>query len=245
MKRQEAETHIINAENLARTNARRIARGAPPIPSDPPSTGIESAPASNSSGGEDTESLDNLKTLVSLVEDEGWEDFGFVLIRTYYSDESLWEHFLDKYCDVVDEGLDAAPPASGIERIRDRVLLRIVSDEALANASPAQVALAYRLCAEEVEDYEEDERLQPGLHTRMCLMVDEECMRSVVDRNRDVNSPTVPFLKAVDIALGEEELTYTGVFKVALASLITKFYPALLGCRETADLVQDGIWGSC
>lgn len=111
----------------------------------------------------------------------------------------------------------------------------------MAGESPERVAYAYRLCAE-MDDDEEEDRLEVGLHTRMCLMVDGECMRSVVDAKP--GSPA-PFMKAVDIVLGEQRLSYPGTFKVAIASLITDFYPALLACQNTSDLVPagDAIWG--
>ncbi|PKX91226.1 uncharacterized protein P174DRAFT_463354 [Aspergillus novofumigatus IBT 16806] len=220
MDRQAAEAKLISAENMARRNERRIERGAPPIQLPSPAADLE-----------------NLKTLVSLVEEEDWPDFGFLVFRTYYSDEPLWEKFLAQYGDILDEGIDAAPAESGIERIRDRAFLKFVSDEAMAGETPARVAYAYRLSAEEMDDDAEEDRLEPGLHTRMCLMVDEECMRSVVDENR-----------AVDVTVGEQRLSYSGTFKVAIASLITKFYPALLDCEDTtSDLApptEDAIWGA-
>ncbi|GIJ90478.1 hypothetical protein Asppvi_009433 [Aspergillus pseudoviridinutans] len=246
MERQAAEAKLISAQNMARINEGRIARGAPPmqIPSPaaddaaPVGTGEAEADQTNST------TLENLKTLVSLVEEEDWPDFGFLVFRTYYSDEPLWEKFLVQYDAFLDEGISAAPAESGIERIRDRIFLKFVSDEAMAGEPPARVAYAYRLSAEEMDDDAEEDRLEPGLHTRMCLMVDEDCMRSVVDAKP--GSPA-PFMKAVDVTLGEQRLSYSGTFKVAIASLITKFYPALLDCQDTSDLVpptEDAIWGA-
>jgi hypothetical protein len=74
-------------------------------------------------------------------------------------------------------------------------------------------------------------------------MVDEECMRSVVGwMNGDGRS--VPFVKAVDVMLGDEELGYSGVFRVAIASLFTEFFVAQVECGETVELVPagDGVW---
>ncbi|KAF4224851.1 hypothetical protein CNMCM6457_008912 [Aspergillus fumigatiaffinis] len=227
MERQAAEAKLISAENMARINERRTERGAPPMQIPSPAADLE-----------------NLQTLVSLIEEEDWSDFGFLVFRTYYSDEPLWEKFLAQYGDILDEGIDAAPAESGIERIRDRAFLKFVSDEAMAGETPARVAYAYRLSAAEMDDDAEEDRLEPGLHTRMCLMVDEECMRSVVDAKP--GSPA-PFIKAVDVTLGEQRLSYSGTFKVAIASLITKFYPALLDCQDTSELVpptEDAIWGA-
>jgi hypothetical protein len=246
MERQAAEAKLISAQNMARINERRIARGAPPmqIPSPSADEAAPVGPGEAETDQSNSTTLENLQTLVSLVEEEDWPDFGFLVFRTYYSDEPLWEKFLAQYDAVLEEGIDAAPAESGIERIRDRIFLKVVSDEAMAGEPPARVAYAYRLCAEEMDDDAEEDRLEPGLHTRMCLMVDEECMRSVVDAKP--GSPA-PFMKAVDVTLGEQQLSYSGAFKVAIASLITKFYPALLDCQDTSDLMpptEDAIWGA-
>ncbi|EAU29431.1 predicted protein [Aspergillus terreus NIH2624] len=207
----------------------------------------DAAPSGTGKAAEDRTSsivLENVESLISLVEEEDWPDFGFLMFRTYYSDEPLWERFLARYEAILDEGIDAAPAGSGIERIRDRVFLKFVSEESMAGEPPARVAYAYRLCTEEMDDDAEEDKLEPGLHTRMCFMVDEECMHSVLDANPGAPAP---FMKAVDVALGEQRLSYSGTFKVAIASLITKFYPALLDCHDTSDLVpltEDGIWGA-
>lgn len=183
-----------------------------------------------------------LKGLVELVEEEKWPDFGFLLFRTYFDDEELWDKFQEQKDLLMDEAIDAAPPESGLSRITANMYLKQVSDEAMKNAMPEAVALAYRICAErdEVDGPEHD--LEPGLHTSMCLMVDEECMRSVIDWKKE--GAPVPFVKAVDVTLGEETLSYSGVFKVAIASVFTRFYMAQFECDETADLVPDGdqVW---
>ncbi|KAG2007919.1 hypothetical protein GB937_008110 [Aspergillus fischeri] len=154
------------------------------------------------------------------------------------------EKFLAEYGAALDERIDAAPAESRIERIRDHAFLKFVSDEAMAGEPPGRGAYAYRLSTEEMDDDAEEDRLEPGFHTRMCLMVDEECMRSVADVRS--GSPA-PFMKAVDVTLREQPLSYSGTFKVAIASLITKFYLALLEYQDTSDLVpptEDAIWGA-
>ncbi|KAJ5299627.1 hypothetical protein N7476_011184 [Penicillium atrosanguineum] len=183
-----------------------------------------------------------LKALVELVEEEKWPDFGFLLFRTYFDDEALWDNFQEQQNLIMDEAIEAAPTESGLSRISDKMFFKQVSDEAMKNTPPEGVALAYRICAEpdEIEGPEND--LEPGLHTSMCLLVDEECMRSVIDWKRE--GAPLPFVKAIDVTLGEEMLSYSGAFKVAIASLFTRFYWAQFECDETADLVPDGdtVW---
>lgn len=185
-----------------------------------------------------------LKALVELVEEEKWPDFGFLLFRTYFDEEALWDNFQEQQNLIMDEAIEAAPAESALSRISDKMFLKQVSDDSMRNTPPEGVALAYRIWAErdEVDGPEHD--LEPGLHTSMCLMVDEECMRSVIDWKRE--GAPLPFVKAVDVTLGEEMLSYSGVFKVAIASLFTGFYWAQFECDETAELVPDGdkVWDS-
>ncbi|KAJ5198039.1 uncharacterized protein N7498_007156 [Penicillium cinerascens] len=76
----------------------------------------------------------------------------------------------------------------------------------------------------------------------MCLMVDEEHMSSVMDWKKE--GAPLPFVKAGDVTLGKRSLSYSGVFKVAIASLFTRLYMAQIEGYETADLVpnDDIVW---
>lgn len=183
-----------------------------------------------------------LNQLVDLVEEEDWTDFGFLLFRTYYDNENLWETFLDAKDQILSETINNAPLESGLSRITEKMYLKQVSNEALRDITPEQVAIAYRSLEDGDGDAAVDEdRVEPGLRTNVCLMVDEECMRSVVEWKE---GGSVPFVKAVDVLLGEEELAYSGVFRVAIASLFTEFYIGQVECGETVELAPegDGVW---
>lgn len=180
-----------------------------------------------------------LNQLVTLVEEEAWSDFGFVLFRTDYTNEQQWQAFLEAKDQILSEAITNAPPESGLSRITDRMYLKQISNEALAGITPEQVAIAYR-SLEEAEGESSEDGIEPGLRTNVCLMVDGECMRSVVEGE-------VPFVKAVDVLLGEEEVeeaAYSGVFRVAICSLFTEFYLAQVECGEVGELVPegDGVW---
>lgn len=221
MRRGAAEAKLISTQNMLRINEQRAARGAAPIrmpaeeeeqeSSTSPSDKVDALPVEPTERAADT------------------EDWGFIMFRTDYRDEALWERFLDEYDPILQEGMARAPaPAStaGVERVREKLYMKIVSDDCLANKGPAEVALAYRMLGE-------DDDLEPGLQTKMCLMVDEDCMRSVTERRPN----TPPFVKAVDVTLGEnQDLGYPGFFKVAISSLVTEFYPALARCEYTSQL---------
>ncbi|KAI7187634.1 hypothetical protein KC343_g7771 [Hortaea werneckii] len=249
MERRAAETHIETVKWLDEKNAKRIARGAAPLP----------YPNNIMAGGQNEEAptdlpdpaTENLKTLTNHVEDSNLDLIGFVLFRTHYTDEQRWEAFETGFYELLDEGIaTACDESADFKRIEDKVFMRIVSDDALEDQSPGGVARAYRTCMEEdeggdSEDDEEDswgEKIEPGLTTSMCLFVDEECIRSVVDKTAGSSA----FVKAVDGTLGMgQRHEYRGTIKVAITSLMPAFYAALLGYKivDVASKVSDdGIW---
>ncbi|KAI5211073.1 hypothetical protein AUEXF2481DRAFT_652933 [Aureobasidium subglaciale EXF-2481] len=163
-------------------------------------------------------------TLVKLIEEAGWDDNGPVVSRTYLADASLWKQFIELWDPILQCTMDAAPDSAGFECIGDRLQVRIVDDEALGNKCPDDVAFAHRLC-EDDDDSEEVGFLEPGLRTRMCLFVDQECMESVTAPRADA----LLFVKAVSVRLGTTRWPEQAfVSKVAIESLITEVYPALL-----------------
>jgi hypothetical protein len=182
--------------------------------------------------------------LVKLVEENEWEDFGFLVFRTYFGNDALWEQFRELWDPILQHGFDMADESEGLDRIRDKLLMKTVDDDMTKGASAEGVASAYRLFTEDEDELEEDEMLEPGLRTRMCLFVDEECMRSVVEP-----VPSIPpFVKAVDVELGAATQQRLGAtFKVAVKDLVTHFYPALrlsdmTDVAELRPLREDEVW---
>jgi hypothetical protein len=182
--------------------------------------------------------------LVKLVEEHGWEDFGFLVFRTYFRNDTLWEQFRELWDPILQHGFDAADESEGLDRIRDRLLMKTVDDDMTDGASAEGVAAAYRLFTEDEDELEQDEKLEPGLRTRMCLFVDEECMRSVVEPRTDIP----PFVKAVDVELGTATQQRVGAtFRFAVKDLVTHFYPALLlsdmtDIAELRPVREDEVW---
>ncbi|KAK6008146.1 hypothetical protein QM012_000049 [Aureobasidium pullulans] len=173
-------------------------------------------------------------SLVRLVEENDWDDFGFLVFRTYFGDEPLWEGFRESWDPILQHGFDMASTSEGLERIRDKLLMKTVDDDLTDGASAEGVASAYRLFTEDEDEVEEDEKLEPGLRTRMCLFVDQECMRSVMEPK----ASTPPFVKAVDIELGASTQQRPGAtFKVAIKDLATHFYPALF-LSDISDVAE-------
>jgi hypothetical protein len=182
--------------------------------------------------------------LVKLVEENRWDDFGFLVFRTYFGNDTLWAKFRDLWDPILQHGFDAADESEGLDRIRDKLLMKTVDDDMTNGASAEGVASAYRLFTEDEDELEEHEMLEPGLRTRMCLFVDEECMRSVVEPDPSIP----PFVKAVDVELGATTQRRLGAtFRVAVKDLVTHFYPALclpdiIDVAELRPVRDDEAW---
>ncbi|OAA76130.1 WW/Rsp5/WWP domain protein [Akanthomyces lecanii RCEF 1005] len=198
------------------------------------------AAAAAAPGPVDDVSLHNMQRLVQHAEASQWAEIGFLVFRTYYADEALWEHFQRRFGEVVDGGIVTAPTEAGLTRISSRVKLPLVSDYALVDLGPGGVAHIYRDSIsnldgdsedeeDEVEEAEGDDEghlasLDPGLRMPMCIMVDEECLQSMCEDGADA----LPFVKAVDVKLTtNKDLHYSGSFKVSARALISHFYAAL------------------
>ncbi|KAF2193081.1 hypothetical protein K469DRAFT_693137 [Zopfia rhizophila CBS 207.26] len=94
--------------------------------------------------------------------------------------------------------------------------------------SEVEVAPAYTVILiddDEVLGPDEGENdVLSGMRMKMCLMTDEECVKSVLEYDRG----RAPFVKAVDLRLKDDnELGYLIYFKVAISALVTEFYLAL------------------
>lgn len=118
MQRMAAENKLISDRNMTIINDDRAARGAPPI----------------------SQEQRDLHPLVKQVESSGFQDFGFILFRTDYSNEARWQRFVEEYDPLLQRGMDNASPESGIDRIRDKLFIKIVDDDVLDSSSPADVA---------------------------------------------------------------------------------------------------------
>jgi hypothetical protein len=63
--------------------------------------------------------------VVQVVEDAGYEDFGFMIVRLDYSDEDAWTRWSETFDRPVDRSL---AESAGGERIMDKLLLPLVED---------------------------------------------------------------------------------------------------------------------
>lgn len=130
----------------------------------------------------------NLANLIQHVEVSNLEIFGFVLFRTASSDKNTWNAFEKGVYELFDESIAAVPTTSGFSRLDDKVFIRIVADNGLDGQPPEGAARAYIMCMEQENEAPGDgsdhgwgDEITPGLTTSMCLMIDDECVRSVVN----------------------------------------------------------------
>ncbi|KAM3499353.1 hypothetical protein MY10362_007375 [Beauveria mimosiformis] len=187
---------------------------------------------------------DYIINCVKRMDSLGLDDYGFNLTRTHYEDEALWQTFRKQFDVALGRGLESAPEecADAVKRLDNKILTRFLDDLDFAHQGPEGVSAAFQIFCldqdseddeeddeEEGEEGEEDEddaedddkpwshEMGPGIIRSMCLMVDE----------------------------ASADLGYPGYFKVAIDSLMPKFYAAVGHFdldKVAAAVDEDGIW---
>ena len=76
--------------------------------------------------------------VVQVVEDQGYADFGFLMVRLVYGDDARWDRFNDLFLAPLERELSEA---QGGERIADSLLMLTVEDE-LIDSTGFQGAVA-------------------------------------------------------------------------------------------------------
>ncbi|GAM89380.1 hypothetical protein ANO11243_074170 [Dothideomycetidae sp. 11243] len=181
------------------------------------------------------------QSLVQLLQRKEWDDYGFVMFRMAYNDEARWEQFSARFDEILDGRLDNGDQDGGLEKIKDKMLTRIVDDDLINDSGVFGAAGGFQLCRAR-------DPVEPGLDLMMCLMADAECIASVLEPEDGIQ----PFVKAVDVRMTEadyvskQEPGYEGCFKVAIQALPVEFYLALHTVRHPSELVRDAnpVWQS-
>ncbi|KAJ5648149.1 hypothetical protein N7490_004521 [Penicillium lividum] len=205
-KLREIDTNLIPVENVAvrqvigravsneHRRKVRAERGLPPAPGRPIFEDPDDA-------------------VVEVVERGGFDDFGFIVFRTDYSDETRWEQWHKEFYRRIDASIDSV---SGGKKIEDKCLMPTFEDEDLEGATYQQILEVYYT-------YLETDGVPPGLETDMCLVVDSNVMDSIANDK--------PWIYALDLSFDHqsevEEGDYTGYFRVAVDSVIPELYPML------------------
>ncbi|KAG9959888.1 hypothetical protein KCU61_g6988, partial [Aureobasidium melanogenum] len=166
----------------------------------------------------------DIDAVVQVVQEAGYGDFGFVLVRLEYTDEDAWTRWNTTFHQYLDQSLEES---LGGESIADKSLILTVEVEDL-DGTGWHGALSYYkdLCA--------DDMIPPGLDTRMILVTDAQAVGSLLQPMPDVE----PLIWAVDVdydwkienqpSLGSSPVRrYPGYIRVALSVLLSKFWPLL------------------
>ncbi|KAK4862198.1 hypothetical protein LT330_003336 [Penicillium expansum] len=153
--------------------------------------------------------------VVEVVERGGFDDFGFIVFRTDYSDEERWEQWQKEFQRIIDVSMASA---SGGKKIEDKCLLLNYEDEDMAGATHGQILQEYH-------EYQENESVPEGLNT-------DKPWVYALDLSFDHENP---------LADGE----YPGYFRVAVDSVITELYPMLAALTPSELWPSDNIiWES-
>lgn len=124
---RKAEMH---ASRRAKQNALREREGLPLLP-----------PAAAESAAQGAVEAKTKSQLVEVVERNGWQsDFGFVLFRTDYTDEDVWERFEEVFNNLVDESVAAEVKGEERKWVEEGVMVKMVVDDALEGAQAGDVA---------------------------------------------------------------------------------------------------------
>ncbi|RAK85565.1 hypothetical protein BO79DRAFT_231492 [Aspergillus costaricaensis CBS 115574] len=169
--------------------------------------------------------------VVQVVEENGFDDFGFITFRTDYSDDESWDKWDAEYDRLIDLSIERS---AGGQKIMDKCLMPRFEDPELHGATHQQIQQSYYR-------YIETEGLAPGLDMGLCLVADTAAVESM---NNDL-----PWVYALDINFDHssevEEGEYPGYFRVAVVSVIPELYP-MLTAMPPAELWSQGdeIWQS-
>jgi hypothetical protein len=70
----------------------------------------------------------DVDAVVQVVEEAGYDDFGFAIVRLDYSDQDAWERWKAAFDVVQDQSVDEC---LGGEKVKDKLLTMFVEDEDL------------------------------------------------------------------------------------------------------------------
>lgn len=262
MDRGAAETHLETLKWFDEMNKERAARGAPPRPY--PKDDADDSDTRPEPGVVGGPTRDCMQDLVADIEEVSNGDiFGFMLFRTDFTNDTLWDTFRKRFYELLGESIAAAEKSEpDFSSIQEKIFMRFVDDKTFADQPPIGIAAAYQTCLDEDEfdeevDHEDawGDALEPGMTTTMCLMIDEECLQSVTNEAAAAGAagaagadPSEPFVKAVDNLLDiSDDVGYPGTFKVSIRSLMPNLYAALRVYKPidvASKVSSDGIWRS-
>jgi hypothetical protein len=168
--------------------------------------------------------------------------WGFVFLRVTYGDDARWAAFKSRFMELLQQSVDPELEV-GWERIKDDLSIEMIEDVALDHAGLPE-SLKYvsihgsSRCylgvltkySRYFQGVQERGGIAAGLDLQVFLVVNEECVNSVLNAEGD----GVPFVLAQDVEYGQQEEeqneeSYPGVFKVSIDALLSSLYVGLQG----------------
>ncbi|KAG9516552.1 hypothetical protein KCV07_g6719, partial [Aureobasidium melanogenum] len=184
----------------------------------------------------------DVNAVVQVVEEAGYDDFGFAIVRLDYTDEEEWERWKGIFDTVQDQSVDEC---LGGAKIKDKLLTMFVEDEELQGTG-WHGAVSY------FSDLRANDQVPEGLDTPIILVADEFSITSLLHPTSDVK----PWIWAVDLShdwvIGDVPPVavtptdiYPGYFRVALEAVIPELWPLLKGTRISGLELwrgDDSVW---
>ncbi|CAD0110492.1 unnamed protein product [Aureobasidium uvarum] len=168
----------------------------------------------------------DLDAVVQVVEEAGYHDFGFAIVRLDYTDEQEWERWKGCFDIVQDQTVD---DSLGGAKIKDKLLTMFVEDQELQGTG-WHGAVSY------FSDLRNNDQVPEGLDTPVILVADQTSVNSLLHPTKHVK----PWIWAVDLsydwkighvppAVVISTVKYPGFFRVALKAVIPELWPLLMG----------------
>lgn len=92
------------------------------------------------SHGNNSDTSINRAPFVQCVEEQGYDEWGYILIRTDYSSEERWEQFQAEFNKIIEDSMDKeVSEGSGVERVRGMCTIHVILDPKLEGLDAAAV----------------------------------------------------------------------------------------------------------
>jgi hypothetical protein len=162
--------------------------------------------------------------------------WGFLALRTFYSNPSLWSQFQQDFTALLSSQLTPSN-GTGIPSVVNEFQILWIEDPSLERASMEDIRVY-------VSNMKERGSVPQGMDWSMTLVADEAAAVSVVEVSKgQKGKKAVPWVGGLDIDYGEEEEEegYEGFFKVAVQTLLTELFPVLATQRMAPSEMVAGV----
>lgn len=151
-----------------------------------------------------------------VLAEKEFVDFGFVIFRLDYSNETRWNAWYKAFDDLVEASMNATTRRKDV---KSELVWEIANDRQLEGYKMQDLPLVFQTGME----------VPPGQNLHIALMVDEAVMASLLDPQPGVT----PWIMAVNVYYDFEnplprDDNYPGFFKVAVESVIPDLWPLMV-----------------